>query len=67
MKIPVLAKNFYENFYSVIKIWKKKKKLKKTSHFCQNYPVDKTSGQNMYQFLEEAIYNAIILWACVYS
>ena len=67
MKIPVLPKNFYENFYSVIKIWKKKKKTKKKSHFCQNYPVDKTSGQNMYQFLEEAIYDAIILWACVYS
>lgn len=66
MKIPVLAKNFYENVYSVIKIWKKKK-LKKTIYFCQNYPVDKTSGQNRYQFLDEAIYNAIILWACVYS
>ena len=28
MKIPVLAKNVYENFYSVIKIWKKKKTKK---------------------------------------
>ena len=65
MKIPVLAKNFYENFYSVIQIWKKK--LKKTSLFCQNYPVDKTSGQIIYQFLEEANYNALILWACAYS
>ena len=34
MKIPVLAKNFYENFYSVIKIWKKKKK-EKTNQFVR--------------------------------
>ena len=66
MKIPVLAKNFYQNFYSVIKIWKKKEKKRRANLSelpCrQNKP-----GQNMYQFLEEAIYNAIILWACVYS